>query len=859
MAYQNKTSKALIEEFQELQLKYEELKSSYDKDISARAYVEERLHKRSELLSSFNQFSIDFSEQNYDSILDFIVSSCKKLFNVRVVWLSSYDEDRSELVIEASTATGAENSKILKYLGNALKNYRTALDKENYSMILESGTRVYSSLHDISFGQIPKIVGVAIEKLFNVGWFQGVALIDKGKLFGTLVIAGYAGQEEIEADVLKIFSELTSNLLRRKQTEAKLQASEDKFRKAFDTNPDAMTINRLSDGMFVSVNEGFTKITGYSEEDTRGRTSVDLNIWTHADQREKIAGALRNGDMVKNMMDSFRHKDGTVRYGTISATMINLDNIPHILSITRDITNIKQAEEKLLKSEEKYKLLAENISDVIWVMDAGTMRFTYMSPSVERLRGYTAEEVISMPVTEALTPEDAEIITRNTQIGAEAILSGKEAPGKYDISEVKQPCKDGSSVLTEVITTFLINPDNGRVEVLGVTRDITQRKIAEKTLKENDRLLRESQNIARLGSFVWDLSSNTWKSSGILDEILGIDENYPHTFEGWISRVHPRWRNILTNFMSAKSLNKYKKFDREFEIVRYSDNVERWVHGVTEFEFDTNGKPVKLIGVMIDITQWKQVEDEVKKLNAELEERVNERTAQLEAANTELQAFAYSVSHDLRAPLRAIDGFSRFLLEDYSSKLDAEGQRLLGLVRSNTQKMDRLITDILALSRITRSEHKKSKIDMTKMAMSMFNEAATPEIKSKLKIIVEELPDTYADPTYIKQVWVNLLSNAIKFSSLKSKPLVKIGGYSEDKFNVYYVRDNGVGFNPEYSNKLFGVFQRLHKANEFEGNGVGLAIVQRIIHRHGGKVWADSTEGKGATFYFSLPGRRKEQ
>ncbi len=142
---------------------------------------------------------------------------------------------------------------------------------------------------------------------------------------------------------------------------------------------------------------------------------------------------------------------------------------------------------------------------------------------------------------------------------------------------------------------------------------------------------------------------------------------------------------------------------------------------------------------------------------------------------------------------------------------------------------------------------------MTKMAMSMLNEAASPEIQEKLEFTIDPLPVCFADPIFIKQVWINLISNAIKFSSLKMKPEIKISGYRENKYNVYYISDNGVGFNPEYSHKLFGVFQRLHKANEFEGTGVGLAIVQRIIHRHGGKVWAESKEGRGATFYFSLP------
>jgi signal transduction histidine kinase len=248
-----------------------------------------------------------------------------------------------------------------------------------------------------------------------------------------------------------------------------------------------------------------------------------------------------------------------------------------------------------------------------------------------------------------------------------------------------------------------------------------------------------------------------------------------------------------------------------------------------------------------------RAEKELVSLNTQLEQRVIERTYQLEAANKELEAFTYSVSHDLRAPLRAVDGFSKFVLEDYENKLDSEGKRLLNLIRTNIQKMDQLITDLLALSRVTRGELSFSGIDMTQMAISMFKESAAPDVTDKISLTVDPLPEGYADPTYMRQVWTNLIANAIKFSSKKKKPVIKIGGSKENGFNVYFVKDNGVGFNPEYTHKLFGVFQRLHKSDDFEGTGVGLAIIQRIIHRHGGKVWAEGEEGKGATFYFSLP------
>lgn len=244
--------------------------------------------------------------------------------------------------------------------------------------------------------------------------------------------------------------------------------------------------------------------------------------------------------------------------------------------------------------------------------------------------------------------------------------------------------------------------------------------------------------------------------------------------------------------------------------------------------------------------------------NKRLEERklaekeLIKRTTQLEAANKELEAFSYSVSHDLRAPLRAIDGFSRVLLEDHSDKLDSEATRLLNIVRDNTQKMGQLIEDLLNLSRLGRKQMEMSEIDMAKHAKSVFDElkATTPE--RAIQLDIKTLPIAHGDKSMIRQVFVNLLSNAIKFTRLKEKAVIEIGSRTQGNENVYYIKDNGVGFDMLYLNKLFGVFQRLHSAEEFDGTGVGLAIVQRIIHRHGGRAWAEGKVNEGATFYFTL-------
>ncbi len=239
----------------------------------------------------------------------------------------------------------------------------------------------------------------------------------------------------------------------------------------------------------------------------------------------------------------------------------------------------------------------------------------------------------------------------------------------------------------------------------------------------------------------------------------------------------------------------------------------------------------------------------LKNLNNELKKEA----IKLEDANNELEAFAYSVSHDLRVPLRAIDGFSRIMIEDYEDKLDDEGVRLLNIIRENTKKMGQLIDDILLLSRAGRQEMTISKLDISSLAKNVYGEFDQDTQGRNIDFTVEDLPKTKADRALITQVLTNLIGNSIKFTREKENAKINIGFKSDNEDNIYYVKDNGAGFDMKYYDKLFGLFQRLHSQEEFEGTGVGLSIVQRIISRHGGRVWGESEVGNGATIYFSIP------
>ncbi|MBI3023543.1 MAG: PAS domain S-box protein, partial [Thaumarchaeota archaeon] len=226
---------------------------------------------------------------------------------------------------------------------------------------------------------------------------------------------------------------------------------------------------------------------------------------------------------------------------------------------------------------------------------------------------------------------------------------------------------------------------------------------------------------------------------------------------------------------------------------------------------------------------------------------------QLEVSNKELEAFTYSVSHDLRAPLRAIDSFSKILSDEHSKQLDDEGLRLISVVRKNAQQMGKLIDDLLTLSRLGRAEVKTQDVEMSDMVKEVFKEIKTNSPGRAIEFSVRDLPNARVDPSLFRQVWANLLSNAVKFTKKRERTDIQVGSNPDDKQVVYYVKDNGVGFSMEYASKLFRVFERLHTDEEYEGSGVGLAIVHRIVSRHGGKVWADAKVGEGATFYVALP------
>jgi PAS domain S-box-containing protein len=395
--------------------------------------------------------------------------------------------------------------------------------------------------------------------------------------------------------------------------------------------------------------------------------------------------------------------------------------------------------------------------------------------------------------------------------------------------------------------------ENGKVvRLVGNLMDITERKRAEEALRFSSERLQLATRVANIGVWDWDIPKNELAWDDSMYQLYGLQKgDFGGAYDAWISTLYPEDKVRVDGEIQA-ALRGEREYAPEFRIVRKDGSI-RHIKADSRTSRDQDGKPLRMIGTNIDITELKLAETRIRTLNQELEQRVAERTAQLETAVYDLENFNYSASHDLRIPLRAVDGFSRILMEEYSPRLDEEGNRLLKVVRDNTQKIAQYIDDMLAFSSTGRMLMLSAEIDMSALVREVMDELNPAIAARDLKVVINPLPPIIADRVMMRRVMLSLLANAVKFTRLKAVAQIEVGAKTEGMEIVFFVRDNGVGFDMQYADKLFGVFQRLHGVGEFEGTGIGLAIVKRIITRHGGRVWAEGKVNEGATVYFSIP------
>jgi len=377
------------------------------------------------------------------------------------------------------------------------------------------------------------------------------------------------------------------------------------------------------------------------------------------------------------------------------------------------------------------------------------------------------------------------------------------------------------------------------LNMLGQEIDYYQTQLREKTHS-----LEESQRIGKLGSWEFNFESGKVYGSNEFYAIYELDPNTQLTSESFSELIEQKYADEI-NALSEQSIKSKKPYSYEYPITT-ATGKRRYVKAYGEIKYD-NDVPIKSMGTIIDITEIQQAKEELDILNKDLEKKVAERTADLES-------FTYSVSHDLRAPLRAINGFSEIIEEDYATILDDEGKRLLGIIRGNANRMSNLIDDLLRFSRLNNQTINKQPVVMNTLIDELIKELKPAYPNLNIDFQVSSLPVVKGDSILLKQVWQNLIDNAIKYSSTNKTITISIEEQNaNDEYDVIAIKDNGVGFDQQYEHKLFEVFQRLHSQNEFTGTGVGLSIVKRIIDKHNGKISVVSEINKGSTFFVSIP------
>jgi PAS domain S-box-containing protein len=650
------------------------------------------------------------------------------------------------------------------------------------------------------------------------------------------------------------------------EANASLRETDERFRLAVAGVKDYAILMLDPDGKVASWNRGAEHIKGFTAEDILGQHFSRFYPQEDIDcgkPEQELKTAIADGQYLD---EGWRiRKDGSRFWANVLITPIYDENgrLRGFSKVTRDMTQIRLDGAALRESQARMGGIIDSAMDAIISINDEQRIVLFNS---------AAEKMFRCPAASALGQSLGMFLPSRFREQHRQHVRGFGATGVTSRSMSSLAALSGMRVNGE---EFPIEASISQLEVGGqhiytvILRDITERERANLSVRKSEAQLRTIVESLDEGVVVADLTGRLQHFNRAaldmhgftsMEECLRREPEFADSFElrGMDGSILPLDEWPVSRILRGETLRDMEVRIRRIHldsklgdwarVFRYGGTI---VHG-------PEGRPLLAVITISDITERERAAEAIRQLNIGLEQRVAQRTAQLEAANKELEAFSYSVSHDLRAPLRAIDGFAQALLEDYGPSLPEQGLHFVETIRGGAQRMGQLIDDLLTFARLSRQALTKRGVDTAKLVRDTLEELKSEQEGRQIEIQVGELPPCQGDRALLKQVWTNLLSNALKYTRRRDPAVVQIGAESKAGETVYFVRDNGTGFDMKYAPKLFGVFQRLHRAEDFEGTGVGLAIVQRVIHRHGGRIWAEADVDRGAVFYFTLEGNPKE-
>jgi PAS domain S-box-containing protein len=662
---------------------------------------------------------------------------------------------------------------------------------------------------------------------------------------------GFFDEEEVAlfdrmASDLSFALEAMAREEHRQAVEAELRASEQRFRVAAESMLDSLTIlspvrdagGEIVDFRLQYVNDAYCELVGLERERVIGRRVGELFPKFPGSERFELYRRVAvTGEACRtDEVQLPQIYPGTALASRVFDTVIA--SMGEELAVSaRDVTERKRNEQELrLRAQ-----LLDLAHDAVIVRDPVESRVRFWNREAETIYGYSRADAVGRVTHELLATVFPE--------SRKAVEDALAREGQWD-GELRQTRKDGAVIIVSSRQALAHDEDGRPVAIIALNSDITERKRAEEELAETAALLERTQQISKTGGWEYGLVTGKLTWTDEVYRIYGSERRYgPVEPERAISAFDPESAPIISAALE-RLVADGEPSDLEVGLIR-ADGQRIWVRVVGEAVIE-GGRVVRVRGIIADVNDRRLAEEEIRALNAALEQRVAARTAELERVNHELETFAYSVSHDLRAPLRAIDGFSKVLLDDHAEKLGGDGRHYLERVRAGAVRMGTLIDEILRLSRLSRQRFEREPVDISAMAREIVAELSSVEPDRRVEVEIEDGLVAEADRGLVQSVLQNLLGNAFKFTAKTERARVRFGAVEQDGVPVYVVADNGAGFDMAHAKGLFRPFQRLHRESEFPGTGIGLLTVVRAVRRHGGTIWAHGAVNQGATFHFTL-------